>query len=336
MTTKNLSILIATGLYPPDIGGPANHTILLEKELPKRGWKVRTASFRFFRKFPRIVRHSLYFDFLFLKAFGSRIVYAQDTVSVGFPALLVSKLLRKKFVVRVPGDYAWEQARARHGVLDSLEDFQTKRYGFFVEFLRSIQRRVVQGADLVIVPSDYMKGIVSGWGVEPQTVYSSIDMPLSYELPKKRPEGFLIVSAGRRVPWKGFEALESVVQKEKDWHLFIASDLSKKEALGWIKTADVFVLNSTYEGLSHVLIETMSLDTPIITTNIGGNPELIEDGINGILIPSNDDKALYQAIKNVYEDSDVAERRAQEAQKKSSHFSVDFSMNRLEELLQKL
>ena len=54
-------------------------------------------------------------------------------------------------------------------------------------------------------------------------------------------------------------------------------DMPRAEAMGWVKAADVFVLNSTYEGLSHALVEAISLGTPIVATHVGGNPELITD-----------------------------------------------------------
>jgi len=336
--------LIATGLYPPESGGPATYTRLLEERLPLLnfpaqdgqvvGFEVSVLPFRVVRHLPKLVRHAAYFFKCLSASRRADVIYAQDTVSVGFPALFVAKLAGKKFVVRVPGDYAWEQARQRFGVTDEIDEFQNKLYGPRTELLRAVQKFVVTSAHAVVVPSGYMKAIVTGWGVKNATViYSSINLASAYELPKNRPQGFLVVSSGRRVPWKHFDAIERVVAREKNWHFFLAENLPRAQALGWVKTADVFVLNSTYEGLSHALVEAMALGTPIVATAVGGNPELIEDGVDGLLVPPNNDEALYAALKKVAEDKEGAQARAQATRATIKKFSIDTTIHQVAGLL---
>jgi glycosyltransferase involved in cell wall biosynthesis len=331
-----MKILIATGIYPPESGGPATYVKLLEERLPALGFEVSVLPFRTVRHLPPGIRHAAYFWKCFLMARKADAVYAQDTVSVGLPAALAAKLAGEKFLVRVPGDYAWEQARQRFNVTDELEEFQVKRYGWRTELLRSIQKFVMRRAQKIIVPSDYMKKIVEGWGVYSEKVtriYSSIEMPVP--APIDRPEGFLVVSSGRRVPWKHFDAIERVVKREPGWRFFLATDLPRQEALGWVKAADVYVLNSTYEGLSHALVEAMMLGTPVLATRVGGNPELIVDGTSGLLIPPKDDEALYAALKNVEQNRQAALARAEAAQKKvAQEFSIDKTITALCKVLE--
>lgn len=332
-----MRILIATGVYPPETGGPATYTKLLEERLPAYGFTVSVLPFRAVRKWPRGIRHAAYFLKCFAMARRADIVYAQDTVSVGLPAALASRLARKKFVVRVPGDYAWEQGVRRFGITDDLNVFQHKRYGARVEFLRSIQKFVIRRAIAVVTPSEYMKGIVRRWNTpRTQVIYSSIELPPHATPPQNRPEGFLVVSSGRRVPWKGFEALEQVVAREKDWHLFIAENLPREQALGWVQAADVFVINSTYEGLSHALVEAMSLGTPVIATDVGGNPELIDDGVNGLLVPAGNADELYDALKAVHDDPRAAKARAETARATLGRFSIDQTLGVLATMLNEL
>ena len=336
-----MKVFIATGLYPPETGGPATYTKLIEQELPKYGIAVFVLPFSVVRHLPSGVRHVAYFFKILRRARGADIIYAQDPVSVGLPAYWASLTLGKKFMVRVPGDYAWEQGRQRFGVTDELDEFQTNRYGWRVELLRTIQKFVVRNARAVVVPSEYMERIVSKCLVASEVdgtyekkvrvIYSSIETP--NPTPVKRPEGFLIISAGRRVPWKGFEALEGVVAREPSWHLYIASGLPRAEALGWMQIADVFVMNSTYEGLSHQLIEAMALGTPVVATNVGGNPELIRDGIEGLLVPPKDDEALYAAIKKIADEPAAARARAAAAQLRAQDFSINNTIGKLIALL---
>lgn len=329
MTKK---ILIATGVYPPESGGPATYTKLLEERLPALGFEVSVLPFRVVRHLPKLVRHLAYFLKCYSLARKMDIVYAQDTVSVGLPAVLAAKLAGKTFVVRVPGDYAWEQAQQRFGVQDDLDLFQKKSYGLPVGVLRAVQCFVVRRAKAVVVPSEYMKKIVAGWGAKNiSVIYSSVEMPQPAAV--ERPQGFLVVSSGRRVPWKNFDALERVVAKEPTWRFFLAQELPRAQALGWAKAADVFVLNSTYEGLSHALVEAMMLGTPVVATRVGGNPELIESDVDGLLIPAKDDEALYAALKNVEQNKEEARARAQSARAKTKKFSIDTTIVQIAALL---
>jgi glycosyltransferase involved in cell wall biosynthesis len=188
------------------------------------------------------------------------------------------------------------------------------------------------------VPSNYLKGVLVAWRVPSEkieVIYNSVELSELVPL-GDHPTGFLVVSSGRRVPWKGFEALERVVARQKSWQLHIASSVSREETLGWVKGADVFVLNSTYEGLSHALIEAMMLGTPIIATRVGGNSELIEDGVTGLLVAPGDDDALFAALKNVEQDAAAARGRAAAAQARIAKFSTQTMLSATSALLKKI
>ena len=331
-----MKILLATPLYPPQSGGPSTYAKLLVDELPKRGIDVVLVKFGDVGHLPSGIRHAAYFFKCLTLGRKVDLIYALDPVSVGLPASWAAKILGKKFMLRVPGDFAWEQGRQRFGVQEELDEFQTKTYSNQVERLRRIQQKVANRAAKIVVPSEYMRRVVSGWmknKSKVEVIYSSIHMPVAFELPKDRPEGFLVVTIARRVPWKGVEALEKVVGQEKGWHFKLLADLPHKEAMGWVKAADVFALNSTYEGLSHALVEAMSLGTPVVATNVGGNPELIESGENGILIPPKDNESLYKALKEIEQNKEAAKARAQSAMEKTKQFSSEVAIEKLVQLL---
>ena len=157
---SNMKILIATGIYPPDIGGPATYSKLLYAELLKRGYDVKILSFGEVRRLPKTIRHIVYFFKTLNRARKCDIIFAQDPVSIGLPAMTASKILRKKFLIRVAGDYAWEQSVQRFGCRDNIDDFQLKKYGFMVELFKMIQKFVVSRADKVIAPSHYFNKLV--------------------------------------------------------------------------------------------------------------------------------------------------------------------------------
>jgi glycosyltransferase involved in cell wall biosynthesis len=226
-----MHILVATGIYPPEIGGPATYTVLLEKELPKYGYTVSALPFSVSRHLPKLFRHLDYALKLAKRARQADVIFAQDVASVGLPALIVAKLLRKVFLVRVPGDYAWEQSVQRYGVKDNIDDFQTRSYGLRVGTLRCIQSCVTRYADTVITPSDYFRELVSGWGVSKEnciTIYNGVDLNV-VAAPVEKPTRFTIVSAGRLVPWKGFLALIEILKTHPDWQLIILGDGPERE-----------------------------------------------------------------------------------------------------------
>src|SRR3989338_5487636 len=205
-----MKIVIATGLYPPEIGGPATYAKLFEERLPKYGIEVSILPFSTVRHLPQIIRHIAYF---WKTVRLSRIVDAilvQDTVSTGFPAAVASLLVRKPLILRVPGDYAWEQGIQRFGVRESLDDFQERSYGLRVAVLRAIQRFVARRARRIIAPSKYLASIVNGWvwKKKADVIYNGIEIPATIDTARREN---LIVSSGRLVPWKGFKELVEVV-----------------------------------------------------------------------------------------------------------------------------
>lgn len=67
---------------------------------------------------------------------------------------------------------------------------------------------------------------------------------------------------------------------------------------------DVFALTSFSEGLSFSLIEAQSVGLPAVVTAVGGNTEVIQDGVNGYLVPSNDEEAVAEALFKLYTDTE--------------------------------
>lgn len=78
---------------------------------------------------------------------------------------------------------------------------------------------------------------------------------------------------------------------------------------------DIYVLSSDYEGMPNALIEAMGMGMPVISTDcpIGGPKELIEDGVNGLLVPVGDEEALCEAMLRLARDGELRERLSKEA-----------------------
>lgn len=350
-------LVVATPLYPPDLGGPATYAYLLEQELPKRGIEVEMVKFGSVRHLPKLIRHLAYF-FKVLKALHSAdAILALDPVSVGLPSILAARIIRKTLFLKVGGDYAWEQGTQRFGISSSLDVFVCEhRIPLPVQILRLIQGYVASRARRVIVPSKYLKNIVATWGVPEErivVVYNGVQTETEGILPEalgasSHPR---IVTVGRLVPWKGIpgliDAVASLREEFPDISLTIVGDgpdrttleahaytnlpdrviftgaLSHADTLAVMKNTDVFVLNSTYEGLSHLLIEAASLGLPIVATSVGGNPEVVQEGVSGLLVPPGEPKLLAHAIMRICKDSALREKLEAGALESARSFSQE-------------
>jgi hypothetical protein len=100
-----MKVLIATGLYYPDIGGPATYVKMLEEHFPQRGVELTVIPFSKVKQYPKIIKHLKYVLLLWRASKDKDLIFALDPVSVGLPALVAAKLRGKKFVLRVPGDF---------------------------------------------------------------------------------------------------------------------------------------------------------------------------------------------------------------------------------------
>ena len=109
---------------------------------------------------------------------------------------------------------------------------------------------------------------------------------------------------------------ESILKdKAKDLGIlgFVAFKGRREDILTELYTTDIFVLPSLSEGMSNVLLEAMACGLPVVATSVGGNSDLIKDRHNGLLIPPRDSMKLCEALLELLEDGDLAQRLGKEA-----------------------
>ena len=273
-----------------------------------------------------------------------------------FPGILGARLMGKPSVLKVVGDFAWEYAIRHQWTDDGIDQFQHARYGFKVELVRRIEKWYARNVDRVITPSFYLKRIVAGWGVPPDRItvlynalVSRFDRSVSRDEARAAVEleGTLVLTVARLYKWKNIDTLIDLVpdlpagsrlvivgdgpEMESlqtlavetgvaDRVVFVGSVPQAKVAL-YLRACDVFVLNTRYEGLSHTLLECMDVGIPVVATAVGGNMELVEDGVNGFLVPVDGRKEIVSAVERLLGDPDLREafvRRSRERVKDSS------------------
>jgi glycosyltransferase involved in cell wall biosynthesis len=80
-----------------------------------------------------------------------------------------------------------------------------------------------------------------------------------------------------------------------------------------LRGLDCFVLPSLAEGISNTILEAMASGLPVVATRVGGNAELLEDGVTGRLVPAGDSPSLSQAILDYFSDPGIAVRHGKAA-----------------------
>lgn len=99
----------------------------------------------------------------------------------------------------------------------------------------------------------------------------------------------------------------------------------------------VSVLPSHSEGLSNTLLESMAAGVPVVATNVGGNPEVVQEGRTGFLVPPRNPEALTDRICRVLEDRGLAGRLGESGRQRAmSHFSIDRMLHDTERLYETL
>jgi len=106
------------------------------------------------------------------------------------------------------------------------------------------------------------------------------------------------------------ELREHLEKQIRDHHLekHVLLPGFRTDVLGCMKSFDLFVMSSVTEGLGTSLLDAMACARPIVATRAGGIPEIVEDGVNGLLVPPRDAASLAAAIVRALKDESLRTR----------------------------
>ena len=99
---------------------------------------------------------------------------------------------------------------------------------------------------------------------------------------------------------------------------------------------DVQVLPSLWEGIPLTLFEGMAAGKTIVSTNVDGLGEVLEDGRNALVVPPRDPQALARAVIRVLDDAALAARLAARAKAESARYEIDATVRRIEEIYEEV
>jgi glycosyltransferase involved in cell wall biosynthesis len=371
-----VNVLVVSGIWPPDVGGPASHAPELAEFLLGRGhgvevvttadaapesrpYQVRWVS----RALPRGVRHARVVTVIRDRATHADVVYATSMLG---RASLGSALARRPLVVKLVADEAYERAR-RLGLFDGdLDEFQRFKGGARIRLLRQARDRALVRVDALVCPSAYLASRAVAWGLDEERVAivpnAAPPLPALPEREEARAgvaaDGPTLAFAGRITRQKALEVAFDALARVEGVSLLVAGEgpdlphlrrdatergldgrirflgpLGRDDVLALFRAADASLLTSSWENFPHTVVEALAVGTPVVATAVGGVPELVRDGENGLLVPAGDAEALAAAIRRLIAEPGLRDRLAASAAPSVAHLRPDRVYARLEEIL---
>ena len=367
-----MRVLLVSGIWPPDVGGPASHAPELAAWLQRRGHRVevlttvdaapRVESYPVHwvsRRLPPGVRHAAVVAQVAWRARRADVVYATSMVG---RASLAAALARRPVVAKITSDPAFERARRRGLVGGATAEFQGGGGGLGAAVLRQVRDWSVQRAAAVICPSEFIADLASGWRGDDRGV---IVLPnpapdpreaAAVELPASRPA---LVFAGRLTAAKNLGVALDAVRRLPAVSLVVVGDGEERaslqeaasragvadrirflgarprdEVLGLLGAADIAVLPSAWENFPHAALEALAMGTPVVATRVGGVPEIVHAGVNGLLVEPGDSAAFGAAVERLLVDDELRDRVRRGAAPSVERFAVDTIYGTIESILE--
>jgi len=363
-----MRILLLTGIWPPDVGGPATHGPDFARFLRDRGHQVEVVTMGdtapseqpvpvhwVTRSLPFVARYPLVAAEGARRARRADVIYATATYAAAAAASTAS---RRPLVAKLVSDPAYERAW-RYGLFrGTLEEFQSAT-GSRLVTLKRLRTLSLGRARRLVVPSRYLADIAAGWGLDspievlvnpappPQDVVpepleagtfvyvgrlaSQKGLPVALEALAELGDGRLLVIGDG--PERG--ALEELVQKlSLGDRVTFAGSRSRDDVLRAFAGARAAVLPSLWENLPHAAVEALAVGTPVVATAVGGVPEVVHDDQNGLLVPAGDAHALAAALRRVLEDDELRDRLAAGAKPSVAAIGREPIYTRLEQILE--
>lgn len=344
MTT---SILLITGIFPPDSGGPSKFALEFGEWASRKNLEVcictysdsqelvenvyKLGAIRIRRSHNLLIRYSL-----MIRSIGMNQSKDKSVLAVGafLETYFASIIYRFAYTVKVPGDIVWERARNNQLTELNITEFQLEKLKLKYRIFRKLYSNSLKRARIVIVPSQGLYDMCLNWGVSQEKlrlIYNSVEVVDSINESKDLYE-YDLVTVCRLVSWKGVDELIEYTAA-RNFKLVVAGDGPDRERLETLsrnlgakvtflgeisnqlvnqlfRKSRVFVLNSYYEGLPHALVEARVAGMLSVGRSGTGSEEVINDDLDGFLIRSDRplDATIDLAIASARKPTDFTQR----------------------------
>ncbi len=213
----------------------------------------------------------------------------------------------------------------------------SERFTALYKMITPLILRIWEKADFVIANSQGLRALAltSGPKKEIGVIYNGIDTEEFFPAPeKKNPEHFTIICVSRVTPRKGVrflvQATKILTSRYHNVRLLVVGDgnertsleqlargieiqdkvdfvgaISHEDVAPYYHKANVFVLPSLNEGMSNTILEALASGLPIVATDTGGTKELVNDGVNGLIVKMRNPDDIAAKIEKIILDHDL-------------------------------
>jgi glycosyltransferase involved in cell wall biosynthesis len=298
-----MRILIATSIYPPDIGGSAQYARNLYDTWKKQGHDVAVAAYTWEWAVPPGLRHLLYFIKILRKGWSADLVLVLDTWTAAVPTMLACRLMNKKYIMRTSSDFLWERYVDRTGDLVLFKDFYGTRLGHLSDREKLIfvaAQKVLRKAGKVIFSTEWQKGIFEkAYGLDPAKNVI-VENFCDKKTEPVAPEGRVFIGGTRFIKAKNQDTLKEAFEEAKQAQPILADielDTSKATYdtfIGRMHRAWAVILVSVSEMSPNVIFDAVSADVPFILTKENGIADRV--GAAAILVDPLNKKEITEKI----------------------------------------
>ena len=326
-----MRILLISGIYPPDIGGPAKFIPELAKFLLESGNKVEVITLKdddsqiLISEFPvhYVKRQQVLFKRIlkttFLITWKSRsfdVIFANGLIEETAVSLF---LTRKPGVVKIVSDPVWERAKNKSLTKDSREVFNQNKSRLDISFHRKLFNWSLSQFKTITCPSSELVELINFWN--PKLNVVKIENGVESVPKSTQTKEFDVIAVSRLIKIKNIDILIKACKKSNSSLLIAGSGPEEKnlktlalsleanvrflghldnhEVIDYLKKTRIFAQLSEYEGLSFSLLQAMSCGLPSIVSNVRGNTDVIANEINGLVVEATDVEMISKLIKDL-------------------------------------
>jgi glycosyltransferase involved in cell wall biosynthesis len=311
-----MKILIATGIYPPEVGGPAQYAQNLQKTWINDGHKVKVSIFSRWNFLPTGIRHIAYFLSLLPHLSGTDFVLALDTFSCALPATLASNLFGKKIIIRTGGDFLWESYVERTGDMVLLRNFYETRmskFSFKEKFVFKITSFVLKNASAIVWSTEWQKEIFrKPYKLENQKNFI-IENFYGPKTVSDTPRIKNFIGYTRNLNWKNIEYLKKVFNRKDIIEAGAVLDVSSEnlpihdQFLEAVRKSYAVIVTSLGDISPNTILDAISFEKPFILTSENGLYPRIKD--IGLFVDPQNENEIAEKILWLCDEANYQEQK---------------------------
>jgi len=323
-------ILIATGIFPPKIGGPAQYAKNLKETFEKMGHVVNVKTYGIENKLPTGIRHSLFFLKIILALLFADAVFILDTFSVGLPTVLACKIFSKRGIIRTGGDFLWEQYVERTGrkiLLKNFYDTEKNNFSLKEKMIFKLTKWTLHNSSKVIFSTEWQRDIFTKAYNLKDTDTCIVENYYGEKESDKEFDSKIFLSSSRKIFLKNSALLHKIFDSwkaKRSGAILLNENIPFEEFIEKMRTCYAVIIISFSEISPNIILDAIRCNKPFICTREVGIYDRIKDA--GIFVDPLNEKEIEEAVLNL-----LTEESYKKAKEKVKNFNFIHTWNKIAE-----